>query len=756
MKNYSTIIGILRIYLTLNMPYFACNIKNARKLMAVSKVREIYSLLSLSFSIPSYQRGYRWSKDEVRKLIDDIYCFTSGEDDSKYYCLQPLVVQKKNDMTYEVIDGQQRLTTVFIIMKYLYSFLKEIENEVKTNKFSGNSMHVKHVHSILGKEQYPLYLLEYETRKNSRQFLEDIENSDNSQNDYIDYHYMRNAYMTIKEYLDKKLEEEGVENIIRLLAFIVCPTDKLDGDKYRKNVRFIWYDVSEECYKDSSYSKKLFSRLNIGKIALTNSELIKAVFLNGIHWQLRDSQIIQNDGKLSLDYISSFYDSIDRQLQYRIAFEWDMVDQNLHNPDFWAFLTGKDASYSTRIDFLFDILTKKNPSEKSRYYTFTQYDERFRHNTGKKNEVKNPEDIFSITEWKKVMDLFYTFTSWFNDRKLYHYIGFLSFSGDSISELVNLYEKAENHDDFINKLFERCKNKLSLGTVKLEELEYGEDDEKIRKVLMLFNIESINRTKSEERFSFSEFYTQNYDIEHIKPQTPMDYSDSEAMNEFAYTCLEYLTGIKYPEKEVIQRERYEDALRESCKNDVVKLDKVNQLLDQRGKENIFSSLGRIHIENIDESLRNLVPGVRVRTIKKEECDKRFLYDVAEYLKNQKDISKGNYDLLTKLNDYLTKGTHPGFSPEDKNVLGIEKDAGPNSIGNLVLLDCGTNRSYKNALFIVKRYFIHEREKEGVYVPKCTANVFNKMYSNNVSVPMKWTEDDMKDYVNEIKEVLNEH
>ena len=272
---------------------------------------------------------------------------------------------------------------------------------------------------------------------------------------------------------------------------------------------------------------------------------------------------------------------------------------------------------------------------------------------------------------------------------------------------------------------------------------------------MLFNIESINRTKSEERFSFSEFYTQNYDIEHIKPQTPMDYSDPEAMKDFAYTCLEYLTGIKYPQKGAIQRKRYEDALRASCKNDVAKLDKVNQLLEQRGKENIFSSLGRIHIENIDEALRNLVPGVRVRTVKKEECDKHFLDDVAKYLE-KKDIPRNNYDLLTKLNGYLTNGTRPDFSPEDKNALGIEMDAGPNSIGNLVLLDRGTNRSYKNALFIVKRYFIHEREKEGVYVPKCTANVFNKMYSGNVSVPMKWTEADMKDYVNEIKEVLNEH
>lgn len=56
-----------------------------------------------SFYIPSYQRGYRWSETEVVRLLDDIY-----QNGKKNYCLQPVVVRKKEDR-YELIDGQQRL-----------------------------------------------------------------------------------------------------------------------------------------------------------------------------------------------------------------------------------------------------------------------------------------------------------------------------------------------------------------------------------------------------------------------------------------------------------------------------------------------------------------------------------------------------------------------------------------------------------------------------------------------------------------------
>lgn len=69
--------------------------------------------ISGSFYIPSYQRGYRWSETEVVRLLDDIY-----QNGKKNYCLQPVVVRKKEDQ-YELIDGQQRLTTLYLIYKYM-------------------------------------------------------------------------------------------------------------------------------------------------------------------------------------------------------------------------------------------------------------------------------------------------------------------------------------------------------------------------------------------------------------------------------------------------------------------------------------------------------------------------------------------------------------------------------------------------------------------------------------------------------------
>ena len=66
------------------------------------------------FYVPSYQRGYRWDETQVRALLDDIY-----ENGDEPYCLQPLVVRKNGQGRYEVIDGQQRLTTLYIIFRYI-------------------------------------------------------------------------------------------------------------------------------------------------------------------------------------------------------------------------------------------------------------------------------------------------------------------------------------------------------------------------------------------------------------------------------------------------------------------------------------------------------------------------------------------------------------------------------------------------------------------------------------------------------------
>ena len=76
------------------------------------------SSLKGGFAVPGYQRGYRWSKTDVERLLDDVFTFDERNDQT--YCLQPVVVKGKENGNFELIDGQQRLTTMAIYMKLLH------------------------------------------------------------------------------------------------------------------------------------------------------------------------------------------------------------------------------------------------------------------------------------------------------------------------------------------------------------------------------------------------------------------------------------------------------------------------------------------------------------------------------------------------------------------------------------------------------------------------------------------------------------
>ena len=180
-----------------------------------------------NFDIPSYQRGYRWGKDEVYRLLDDIY--TNGANN---YCLQPVVVRKNLDR-YELIDGQQRLTTMFILLKYIQ---KEFKPRIKLN-----------------------YSLSYETRTNSEAFLNSVEKELAETN--IDFFHIYNAYQTINGwFIDQKDDVIAADKLYEYLV---------------ERVKIIWYEVDE-----SEDAIALFTRLNIGKIPLTSAELVKAMFLS--------------------------------------------------------------------------------------------------------------------------------------------------------------------------------------------------------------------------------------------------------------------------------------------------------------------------------------------------------------------------------------------------------------------------------------------------------------------------------------------
>lgn len=91
-------------------------------------LKDIYvDQIAGDFFIPSYQRGYRWTKAEVVRLLEDVYGIilnkienekNNNNNKSTQYCLQPIVV-KKTENGIDVIDGQQRLTTLYLIYKYI-------------------------------------------------------------------------------------------------------------------------------------------------------------------------------------------------------------------------------------------------------------------------------------------------------------------------------------------------------------------------------------------------------------------------------------------------------------------------------------------------------------------------------------------------------------------------------------------------------------------------------------------------------------
>lgn len=198
-----------------------------------------------TFRVPSYQRGYRWGEDKVLRLLNDVY--SNGK---KNYCLQPVVVRNNGD-SYELIDGQQRLTTLYLIYRYM-----------------------KNVNPFFSE---PAFSLEYQTRDNSAEFLRTIDMSRRDEN--IDFWFIANAYETIKNWFEEDMQ-------IRVLHVF---------EYFKEDVKIIWYEVGE-----NEDAISLFTRLNIGKIPLTSAELVKAMFLSSknadnIDWKKQEEISLQWD-----------------------------------------------------------------------------------------------------------------------------------------------------------------------------------------------------------------------------------------------------------------------------------------------------------------------------------------------------------------------------------------------------------------------------------------------------------------------------
>ena len=483
--------------------------------MSNIELKAIKDLVGMNFFIPNYQRGYRWTCQQVKDLLDDIKEFMENNS-TNIYCIQPLVVKRapireglldqiklaksvddvrrliNTSDTWEVIDGQQRLTTIYIILKYL--------------------------------QHEELYTLEYKTRKDSWVYLnKDIvsyNSGDTTTN--IDFYHMGEAYCVVKEW--KFAHNVDCQKFLQTL---------LD------RVKFIWYEVDE-----AQNPKEIFQRLNLGKISLTNSELIKAIFLKR-------------------NYNDSIEESNTAAMQ--ISTEWDIIENTLQNDELWAFINTLDCESPTRIDYIFDIIRTRNILLQSNeidigndeYATF-RYFYAFLKDRGDVEEV-----------WSKVYEVYEIFNEWYNTSTLYHYIGFIiaASGNESCKVISNLIDAwlGENSDkeQFIRKhLLKPIKSICKLNNIDnlkdyltntVYDMEHCPTKTECRPLLLLHNIQTIVRQNRcidsgnkfgnvFYRFPYNLYKTSRknigWDVEHIDSNTENELRNQE--DRIEYLKLTYL------------------------------------------------------------------------------------------------------------------------------------------------------------------------------------------------------------------------
>lgn len=570
-------------------------------------LKTINDLLTMSFFIPAYQRGYRWSARQVIELLEDVYefCDRKIKVDEDFYCLQPVVVKQRGEQ-WELVDGQQRLTTILLILGYFNSrFAEDFRKQ--------------------------LYTLEYETRPESREYLVSLDENKRDQN--IDFHFIFEAYSNIRAWFKNKVHRiNDIESV------------------FLNKVKIIWYQLAE-----AENVTDVFTRLNMGKIPLVNAELVKALFLKSSNF-------------------SSAGQTVRHLQQLNIAQEWDAIEKRLQDDAFWYFVSNQPIT-SNRIEFVLALAARRLSSEgiieHDKLKVFLQFNKQLQNND---NEV----DV--VKEWLKIKQCFMTLEEWFDDKALFHLVGYLVSQKVAVEAIFDLSETCKSkyafRQNLIEQIFVKTFAKKNLNDVskalieaELSELNYETDAKKIRSILLLFNIASLLANPiTNSRFQFNKYKQDNWDIEHIR----------------------------------------------SVASDMPR-DKNKQIKWLENVVDYISDVNTIHIEE--------------RSTGNSETSHAIKKDATELVKT--DFNDQQFEAI-----YLRILSF--YDPGGNNIV-------DNSIGNLTLLDSTTNRSYKNAVFPIKRSKIIALDKEATFVPLCTKNVFLKYYSKQVDKMLYWESKDSQDH-----------
>ena len=457
-----------------------------------------------TYVIPFQQRGYKWTSSNVEELLCDLREFIEDANPQKcIYCLQPLAIVSAGNNRYTVLDGQQRLTTLYLLYKYLYGespyefdYERDIDDDITMSRTT---------------------------------FLATVESiSEEQASAKIDFFYIHNAYKHIgKVFMDWAKQSANSIEVTAVKAELAKHINMfktlLEGNG-GKSLHVIWYEV----VGDKEKQHEIFSNLNSGKIHLTNTELIKALLLNSVS-------------------------GLPAKEQNEAAAIFEQIERYMQNDNFWYMFNASELrNGQTRMDFLFNLVAncKQSDYEIDARWSFRNY-------------FSKPEKGSLSDKWKQVRHTFLRLKDMYDDIYCYHYIGFLTYNShdntlNSTKEFLALSRKS-THSEFVEKLKQEIKSILMKRHDNITDYTYDKSKKKdLRLLFVMHNVETILQKYASlhgndklqlqtgfERFPFELLHKQNWDIEHIASNTDADFKNPEDRESWLESIKADL-GDKYP------------------------------------------------------------------------------------------------------------------------------------------------------------------------------------------------------------------
>ena len=654
------------------------------------------------YLIDVYQRGYKWQSNEewdsalqVNTLLRDIHDAWVSRPESQYYLQFITVKLRRSDNTtvLEVIDGQQRLTTLSILLSVFHDLGIELEEHLKESKID--------------------YAVTPESQTCLNGFFEGKMPSDALRETDQTIHFMCAARENVKSLLTSRFhleeQDDGHTSLEKFFQY------------FREKTVIIVNLVHEEVS-----SETVFENLNGRKVLLTDVELIKGLLLCQAARNDRGRtyrQVLEHRGMMGRTW-----DEIERWLADRSVgmFFFGEADFAMYDLLLLVALRKYEAAGQQipeeTVKTLYLARMESGTSQTKHYRLFNKY----------YGYVKAPQDALSF--FNELEDVYWRLRDIYDDTERFNSFGYILFRKGGIERINKLNVMLAYGRNWRQPVFKTIAEAYSTRSEKMDSLEafmksykngYGKGSENLRADLMLLNCFVLKRetaaqnkkihANDQRRFPF---YDTNCDtsksLEHVQPQNPKtddklfgEPSDKERPD---YNPLDFILTLSTAKK-IAERDQ-----------------EIKKIIE--GSE-IEGSEADADFKNTINTVVAFENGIRPQT---EDAKARLVQF---------------YGALMSAYDSQFESKH--LSDIAGEVFGDNETTCKDSIGNIVIVTRSLNSAFGNRNFGAKRRILRDKLNYGGEVPPHTFNVFSKISGEGQGLDC-WCIDDV---VENAKYVLGE-